>query len=189
MNKKSNKLIVISGCSSGGKSTLLSELENHGYSIIPEAGRILVKEQLEIKSEITPWQNPKLFCEKLIERSVIAYNHAKEIPSAKGQVIFFDRCILEGIIYYQNLKIENSTKYDNLVHKLRYDPIILMTPPWKEIYCQDEERKHSYEEAVEEYEQLLKSYPKYGYQILEIPKMSIKKRFQFVTSIINSHKL
>jgi predicted ATPase len=30
-----NKLIVISGCSSGGKSTLLAELQQSGYSVIP----------------------------------------------------------------------------------------------------------------------------------------------------------
>ena len=41
-----NKLIVISGCSSGGKSTLLEELKNNGYAVIPEVGREIVKEQL-----------------------------------------------------------------------------------------------------------------------------------------------
>jgi predicted ATPase len=34
-------LVVISGCSGGGKSTLLSELRNQGYSVIEEVGRNL----------------------------------------------------------------------------------------------------------------------------------------------------
>ena len=185
MNKILSRLIVISGCSGGGKSTLLSELGNNGYTIIPEVGRELVKEQLEIKSDITPWKNPQLFCEKLIEKSVIAYQHAKKITTAKDQIIFFDRCFLEGVSYYQTLKIEDANKYDNLIHELRYYPIILMTPPWKEIYCQDDERKHFFEEAVIEYERLIKSYPQYMYQVLEIPKVSVKERFQFVMSVIN----
>ena len=179
-----NKLIVISGCSGGGKSTLLSELGNNDYSIIPEVGRVLVKEQLEIKSDITPWKNPKLFCEKLIEKSVIAYQHAKKITTAKDQIIFFNRCFLEGVSYYQTLKIEDSNKYDNFIHELKYYPIILMTPPWQEIYCQDDERKHSFEYAVAEYARLLKFYGRYGYQIIEIPKLNVKKRFQFVRSMI-----
>ena len=88
-------------------------------------------------------------------------------------------------MYYPTLKIEDANKYDNVIHELRYYPIILMTPPWKEIYCQDDERKHSFEEAVIEYERLVNSYPQYGYQVLEIPKVSVKERFQFVMSVIN----
>ena len=144
-----------------------------------------MKEQLKLNSDITPWKNPKLFCEKLIERSVLAYHQAQKIITAKDQTIFFDRCFLEGISYYQTLIIEDSNKYDHILQELRYYPTILMTPPWKEIYCQDDERKHSFEEAVVEYERLLKAYPQYGYQILEIPKVSVKERFQFVVSMIN----
>jgi predicted ATPase len=176
---------VISGCSGGGKSSLISELSNHGYSTIPEVGREIVKEQLELNSDITPWQNPKRFCEKLIGKSVLSYHLAEKITTAKDQVIFFDRCFLEGISYYHSLKTENATKYDHFLQELRYYSKIFMTPPWKEIYCQDEERKHSFEEAVEEYERLLKTYPQYGYQVIEIPKVSVRERFQFVISIIN----
>ncbi len=67
------KLIVISGCSGGGKSTLLDELHQQGYSVIPEVGREIVKEQLKAKSPITPWENSKLFCEMLIDRSIAAW--------------------------------------------------------------------------------------------------------------------
>jgi len=185
MNKKLNRLIVISGCSGGGKSTLLAELEANGYSIIPEVGRMLVKEQLELKSDVTPWQNPILFCEKLIERSVLAFHQAKKMTTVKEQVIFFDRCFLEGVSYYQTLKVDDANKYDHFIYELIYYPIILMTPPWKEIHHQDDERKHSFEEAVIEYERLLKAYPQYGYQVLEIPKANVKERFQFVISVIN----
>jgi predicted ATPase len=178
------KLIVISGCSGGGKSTLLSELSNNGYSVVPEVGREIVKEQFEMNGNITPWQNPIKFCEMIIERSVAVYYQAIETTNS-NQEIFFDRCFLEGVSYYQTLKIENSTKYDHLIHELRYYPIIFMTPPWEEIYCQDDERKHPFADAVEEYERLLKSYPRYGYQILEIPKVSVKERLKFVIANIS----
>jgi predicted ATPase len=63
--------------------------------------------------------------------------------------------------------------------------IIFMAPPWEEIFCQDDERKKSFEDAVQEYEQLLKSYNQYGYQMLELPKSSVKQRFQFVMPVIS----
>jgi predicted ATPase len=146
MNKLQNKLVVISGCSGAGKSTLISELKNSDYSVISEIGREVVKEQLEINGNMTPWQNPKAFCEIAIERSIIAY------------------------------------KYDNLIHDLRFYPTVLMTPPWKEIFSKDDERKHSFEDAVKEYERLLVFYIQYGYRIIEISKVSAKERSEFVIS-------
>lgn len=36
-----NKLIIITGCSGGGKSTLSDKLKSMGNTTIPEAGRIV----------------------------------------------------------------------------------------------------------------------------------------------------
>src|SRR5580693_8155456 len=38
--------VVISGCSGGGKSTLLTELGRRGYMTVEEPGRRIVKEEL-----------------------------------------------------------------------------------------------------------------------------------------------
>lgn len=179
-----NKLVVISGCSSGGKSTLLTELSINGYSVVPEVGREIVKEQLAIHGNITPWQNPVQFCEILIERSIAAYHQAKALLHVKEQVIFFDRSFLEGVSYYQTLECEDSKKYDHFVDELRYYSTIFMAPPWQEIFCQDDERKHSFEESVNEYERLMKAYPQYGYSITELPKTNIKERADFILSSI-----
>lgn len=176
------KLIVISGCSSGGKSTLLNELSKKGYLAVPEVGRLIVKDQLKKGGNILPWQNPKLFCELLIEESVAAYQKAKETTSDDKQLIFFDRSFLEGISYYQTLKINDSHKYDYLIQDLRFYPKIFMAPPWKEIFHQDDERQHSYEDAINEYERLLEFYPKYGYQIIELPKVTVNERLTFILS-------
>ena len=48
--------VVISGCSGGGKSSILAELGRRGYHVIPEAGRQIVREQLFIGSDGLPWQ-------------------------------------------------------------------------------------------------------------------------------------
>ena len=59
-----------------------------------------------------------------------------------------------------------------------------MTPPWPEIFCNDDERKHSFEDAVIEYNRLLEFYAFCGYKILEIPQISVQKRLRFVISNI-----
>ena len=103
-----NKLIVISGCS--GKSTLLAELGNYGYTVMPEVGREIVKEQLALNSDILPWKEPTRFYELLIEMSVERYHEAANIAFIKDNIIFYDRCFLEGISYLQTLNIPGKNK-------------------------------------------------------------------------------
>ena len=172
------KLIVISGCSGGGKSTLLSALHKHGYAVVEEVGRKIVKEYGDI--------DPLVRCEMIITKSIEAFHQAEKIQEAKEEIIFFDRCILEGISYYQTLKIKDANKYDHFINELRYYPIIFMAPPWKEIFHHDDERKHFFEDAVEEYNRLLESYPRYGYRLLELPKVSVEERIKFIFSAISS---
>ena len=45
-----NKLVVVSGCSGGGKSTLLTEMARRGDTVMPEPGRQIVNEELAIGS-------------------------------------------------------------------------------------------------------------------------------------------
>lgn len=181
---ENNKLIVISGCSGGGKSTLLAELSNHGYTVMPEVGREIVKEQLALNSDILPWKEPTRFCELLVEKSVERYHEAAKLAFVKDNVIFFDRCFLEGISYFQTLNIPGKNKYDHIVNELRYYPTIFMAPPWEEIFCEDEERKNPFKNAIEEYDRLLEYYIKYGYELIILPKVSVKERYQFVVDNI-----
>lgn len=182
MSVNEKKFVVISGCSGGGKSTLLDELSSKGYLVVPEVGREIVKEQLETGGCITPWQNPKLFCELLIEKSISAYQKALEATVLNSQIIFFDRSFLDGLSYYATLNANDVAKYDSFITKLRFYPVVLMTPPWKEIFRQDDERKHSFEDAVKEYDRLIDFYPRCGYQIIELPKVSVSERLEFILS-------
>jgi predicted ATPase len=179
-----NKLVVISGCFSGGKSTLLSELRSRGYATVSEVPREIVKEQLAVGGDITPWQKPIEFCELLIERSIAAYKLAQEMTGVMGGVVFLDRSFLEGVSYYQTLKIKGAHRYDHFVDELRYYPTIFIAPPWKEIFFQDEERQNTFENAVTEYERDLKFYSQCGYRAVELPKISVKERAEFILSIL-----
>lgn len=184
--KTKNKLVVISGCSGGGKSTLLYELKTLGYSVVPEVGREIVKEQLEINGHITPWENPRDFCELLIEKSLLAYHRAKSLSETKNRIIFFDRSFLEGVSYFQTLKVHH---YDYLVTEYRYDLTIFMAPPWEEIFCHDDERKHSFSDSVLEYERLIKFYAESGYKIIQIPKESVLERADFIIKNCESSEI
>lgn len=97
-------------------------------------------------------------------------------------MVFFDRSFLEGISYFQSINVH---KYDHFIPELRYFQTVFMVAPWQEIFCQDDERKHSFDEAVTEYNRLLEFYAQSGYSIVQIPKWSVSERAAFITSYLN----
>ncbi len=52
--EKSQQFVVLSGCSGGGKSSLLAELGRRGFATYEEPGRQVVKEQLLIGGDALP---------------------------------------------------------------------------------------------------------------------------------------
>jgi predicted ATPase len=179
-----NKLIVITGCSGGGKSTLTDTLNKMGYTTMPEAGRIIVKDQLTNNGDNLPWTNEMGFCNLLIEKSLVFYKNALLINNAKDNIVFFDRSFLDAVSYYQAHTEKDVDSYNALIEQFKFSNPVFMTPPWKEIFSEDAERKHSYEAAVSEYDRLKQFYPKHGYTVIDIPPSSIEKRIEFIFSLI-----
>ncbi len=180
MQHNPNKLIVISGCSGGGKSTLINELSKLGYSVINEAATEILYEN----NQINPCNDPHAFCQLLIERSIDNFHRAKAMRNALDNIIFFDRSHLEGIRYYKQLNAIDSTKYNLFLDDLRYFDVVYIAPPWEEIYCQNETRKHSFNKSVDDYNKVISFYPECGYQTIELPKITVKDRAQFILSSI-----
>ena len=57
---------------------------------------------------------------------------------------------------------------------------MFLTPPWPEIYVNDPERRHGFEEAVAEYERLTAAYPEIGYELVILPKTDVETRADFL---------
>lgn len=99
-------------------------------------------------------------------------------------LLFFDRSYLEGIRYHKKLNTINANKYDHFINELRYFDTVYTVPPWEEIYCQNEERRHFFKKSVADGEALLSFYQKCGYKTIELPKRDVKDRVQFMLASI-----
>lgn len=162
---------MISGCSGGGKSTLLSELASRGYLTVPEAGRQIVQEQMAIHGDALPWENLQKFRDLLLSRYL--YQYHRHIESK--QIIFFDRGIIDVL--------PNELKPDYFLHAaqmFKYHRVVFLVPPWEEIFAADAERKHDFNAAKKEFDELLIKYKNLGYETVLIPKASIQDRASFV---------
>jgi predicted ATPase len=49
------RFVLITGCSGGGKSTLLAELHARGHHVVEEPGRRIVKQELKAGGQALPW--------------------------------------------------------------------------------------------------------------------------------------
>jgi predicted ATPase len=63
----SERFVLLSGCSGGGKSTLLAELRARGYHVIEEPGRRVVKRELASGGNALPWTDSAAFVRRIIK--------------------------------------------------------------------------------------------------------------------------
>jgi predicted ATPase len=172
----SDMLVVVSGCSSGGKSSLLSEMAARGYPIYPEPGRQIVKEELYIGGDGLPWTNPLRFVELCVSRAMFYYNTARPVD----RPALFDRSLIDNVAGLQRLGQPVPPYVNVAVQRYRYARRVFMMPPWPELFANDAERRHSLAEAEAEYEHLLAAYQAYGYEVMVVPKASVSDRADFL---------
>jgi len=171
---------VISGCSSGGKSTLLEALRRLGHSVVEEPGRRIVKEELETGGRALPWVDPEAFLRRAIEVS-LADRTAVE---SQGGWVFFDRGLVDAAAGLE--EVTGEPVLEDLGRAHRYHPMVFLAPPWPEIYVSDAERRHGLDAAMQEYERLTRVYPQLGYSVRLLPKTSVAARAAFVLDALGS---
>jgi predicted ATPase len=170
-------LVVISGCSGGGKSTLLKELSARGHAVFEEPGRWVVKDQLARGGDALPWADAVAFLELCVARGVEQWAEASRGSTG---LCFFDRSIVDAFNGFEALGAAAPARFAQALEERRYHRQVFMTPPWPEIYATDAERRHTYTEAVQEFERLRRFYARQDYAVVMLPKIAPRERADFV---------
>jgi predicted ATPase len=169
-----NRFVVVSGCSGGGKSTLLAELGRRGHDVVEEPGRRIVKEELESGGRALPWVDGPAFARRAVATALADRAAAEAQPGW----VFFDRGLVDAAAALQHMTGEPAL--ETLARPHPYHRRVFLTPPWPEIYGTDPERRHGLDAAMAEYERLLEAYPALGYEVVVLPKVSVVERAGFV---------
>ncbi|MBV9509831.1 MAG: AAA family ATPase [Caulobacteraceae bacterium] len=170
----SARFVVLSGCSSGGKSTLLAELQRRGYACVEEPGRRIVREEQLRGGTALPWVEMQAFARRAIE---VALADRYAALNLSGWV-FFDRGLVDAACALQEAASDPALERLGWVH--RYHQTVFLAPPWPEIYAADPERRHGFEAAQSEYRRLEQAYPALGYRIVTLPKVPVAARADFL---------
>jgi predicted ATPase len=175
-----DRFVVLSGCSGGGKSTLLAELDRRGHTTVQEPGRRIVRAEMAGNGRALPWVDRAAFLRRALALAAADFAAVRAQPGW----VFFDRGLVDAAAGLEAATGEPVLAQINGSH--RYHRQVFLTPPWPEIYVTDRERRHSLEEAVVEYERLLRVYPTLGYQVCVLPKVGVAERADVILRALDA---
>lgn len=172
----SQKIVVITGAPSSGKTTLINELNIKGHHCFEEISRAITLEAQKNGIDQLFLHQPLLFSDMLLEGRT---NQLIEAKKLKDEVVFLDRGIPDILAYMDYINASYPDSYIKSCQENRYHKVFLL-PPWKEIYITDQARYESYEEAEKIHQFLLETYQKFNYEVIIIPPGTVQKRVSFI---------
>lgn len=165
--------VMISGCSGGGKSTLLAELARRGYATVAEPGRRIIAGVRAGKGGALPWDDPAGFAHCAMTMAIA--DHA----AARG-LTFFDRGVVDAAVA---LRATTGAVATDEVARHRYHHLFL-APPWPDIYEQDEDRRHGLDKALSDHVRVERAYRDAGYDPVMLPRDTVAARAGFVLATL-----
>lgn len=171
------RFVLLSGCSGGGKSTLLAELADRGFAVVEEPGRRIVEAQNDAASPLLPWIDLAQFARAAVDLAIEDFQRASEREEG---VVFFDRGLIDALVALRHAA--GCSQTETLAARYRYNPLAFFVPPWPEIYARDHGRRHGLSEAVAEYHRLLEGYSTFGYRTQVLPKVGVAERADVILS-------
>lgn len=168
--------VILSGCSGGGKSTLLLELAQRGFATVPEPGRRIVAEERRGDGKALPWVDMEAFARCAL---ALAAQDRAMVAGHTGWV-FFDRGLIDAAVALHHAA--GVPPAETLADTPRFHREVFLTPPWPEIYHADAERQHDMSEAEAEHQRLLTAYEALGYETVILPKTGVQARAGFLLS-------
>lgn len=99
---------------------------------------------------------------------------------------FFDRSLIDVASAVALTGLREPDALASALRSKRYAPRVFISPPWKALFRADAERRHTFCEAAAEYEVLVPTYRKHGYEIVLVPLASVAERVSFVLDSLAS---
>lgn len=169
--------IGISGGPGTGKTSLITELEKQGYPCFHEFSRQIIRESLAAGTDVLPWKDLDTFSHEVMKGRLEQHRSAVE-PG----IYFYDRTIIDIIAYQKADQLPVPDSWNRIAEEHRYDQRIYITPPWKEIYRNDNERMESFEKLLHLHDVLCETYQFFGYDVVPVPKVSEEQRIAWLLS-------
>lgn len=177
------QIYIITGGPGFGKSVLAENLRVRGYAVGSEAAREIIMEQKHSGGTVLPDTDMRSFSQEVFKRRLAFFQSVDS-----GEIAFCDRAIPDQLAFARYFGLKTHAELEKNVLNYRYNQQVFITPPWKEIYQNDDIRRESFDEAVAIHQAIEKVYLEYGYQLIRLPMTGIKQRVEFILNLISVNK-
>ena len=168
---------MITGAPGSGKTSLIKALEYEDYSCFNEYSRKIIQIGKDKGLNNFFKEKPEVFSSKILKGRKKQYKDSLKIKKTKKNLIFFDRGIYD--VYAYLYSINSSYIFPSKLTNYNYQKIFILNP-WKDIYVNDNERIEDYNSSFKIHEAIKYTYSKYGFELINVPKTTIKKRIKFI---------
>ena len=173
-----NLRFVITGGPGAGKTTILNALAERGYLYAAESARAIIRERLA--KGLSPRPPLEQFGNAILHRDIARYRGTR----VTDHPVFFDRGIVDALYVLDQQHAISPGKASEYVRSFPYNKVVLLIPPWEEIYRTDSERDQTFSESVQVCEGLRKWYARWDYETIEVPRTAIDQRVNFILQTV-----
>lgn len=167
-----DQINVITAGPRAGKSSTLRELGARGYRTLPEGARIVFDQKISEGLDSEETRELDNFRELLKEKNRQVESHIPE-----DEVVFLDRSIIDNLAFMELNNELISREFIMECKQKEYDNVFLLDRlPMK----QDDVRDESEEEAKRVHELLRAWYEKFGFNVVDVPLMTVEERADLI---------
>jgi len=166
---------IITGAPRSGKTKIIERLAYCGYRTCPEIARLLIDDYNSNDSiEKCDFSTP-LFEDIIFRTKVTA-----ETNFCKDETVFFDRSPIDSIAFARLYNRPYKEYVDKIT--LGYKKVFLMAH--LDSYISDYATMENEQQSEKLTGLLIDAYQFFGYQLIKVPKMSIRDRVKFIEEMI-----
>lgn len=174
-----NNWYVVTGGPSTGKTTLLSQIKQQGYGVIPEVARSVIDENLAVGVSVAKLRSDeKKFQELVLERKITI-----EASLNRNTITFFDRGIHDTTAYLMAHNFAVEPWVEAIVDKSSYKKVFLLEPLEK--FEKDYARTEDADFAKRLHTLLYDAYSNCGIEVIIVPPLNIKSRVNYILKHLN----
>ena len=169
---QTNWYAIVGGVCSG-KTSVIEELKKRGYTVVPEAARAIIDEDLaegktidEIRGDVLTFQ-----------RRILKRFEEVEKQFSPSDVVFFDRGRPDARAFLAFNKIPEPTDVTQLVEEARYKKVFMLAPL---TLVTDYYRIEHPEEIAILHTAHVDAYKTMPFPIVDVPVMSVGARATFI---------
>lgn len=163
--------ILITGCSSSGKSILLNKLAERGHAVVPEAGLRAIRLQ-----GLKHWEDLPAFIDFVT--GVCLQDLDQDFGA--DRTVFYDRGLFDALS--GKAALLKTSVSELLPNTFPYSEPVFFAPTWPDIFENTADRRLALEVAEEEAIRLRRDLDLLNIQVVELPRVSAELRTDFVLS-------